>query len=140
MTFEVWAGGTVRRMIASAADLDALLDHLGGVRGDDGAALIVTILPVVAGADIDEIPGLEVAVGHPERAIVHWTAVTGLGSGYAIEPGVPPWPDVIGFDYNGQCYEYEPLQTAVTAATARRAALQYATTSQRPTCLRWPPR
>lgn len=137
MTFEVWAGGVMRRIVASGAEVDTVLADISVLRGDDDAPFMVTILPIVPGADIDEISGLEVAVGHPERSVVHWTAVTGHGSGYGVEPGVPPWPEIIAFDYGNQISCYLPDQTRVTAQTGRLAARQYVTTGERPTCLQW---
>ncbi|MBT8228366.1 MAG: hypothetical protein HKP61_18215 [Dactylosporangium sp.] len=95
----------------------------------------LTIIPVVEDAEFDELPGLEVGVGHPDRAFVHFTTADGLGSGHGAEPGAEPWPNTLAWDYSGQRTDYDPVKTRVTPAAARQAARQYVTTGQRPTCV-----
>ncbi len=138
MKCDVWFGRQDARPVSSVADLDEVLDEAETLRGDGGAALVVTIIPVVVGAQFDELPGLEIGLGHPDRAFIFFGTAEGVGSGYGVESGVEEWPTVIGWDYSGSWTDYEPAKTRVTSATAREAARQYVRTGQRPTCVEWP--
>ena len=112
-------------------DLDTLLAMLATVPGRYGAAHAVDLLP--AGA-VDG--GLQLGVGHPHRAFV--LALDAAG-GYAVEPGLEPWPEPIPFDCGHEVLDFKPAWTRVGPATAIMAAREYVRTGARPAWLWFDP-
>lgn len=137
MKYDVWYGRHGHQPVSSIGELDTVLDDAEQQHGDGGAPLVVTIIPVVDRAEVDELPGLEVGLGHPDRAFVFYSSADGHHTGYGIEPDVDEYPTNLGWDYSGQWTDYEPIKTRVTPATAREAARQYVATGKRPTHVQW---
>ena len=131
MTYLVTWGSDGERTVSTAEELSTVLDEVAPRRGKHGA-------PYLVGVYLDDgeefPPGVEVGLGHPDRAFVF---NLGPGGGYGYEPGLDAWPEDIVFDVGGQTADYHPDQTRLTPQAARQAALEYVRTGQRPTCVEW---
>jgi len=127
--------GQPRVSVNSVEDLDRLLDRLEHERGVDGAPYLVEI------ADEDNGDGfityhLQISVGHPERAALHFIGEPAGGIGH--EPGLATWTGgAVTFDENGEPTEYGADRLLATPATAREAAREYVQTRTRPRCVEW---
>src|SRR5689334_15219307 len=126
--FTVYWGLDNAVRIGSADELDALLRRLARAHRRR-TPYAIDLLP----AD-ERDGGLQLGIGHPERAFVLSLDQPG---GYAIEPGVAPWPDSIAFDCGYEVVEFKPEWTRVTAQAAMEAARRYASTGIRPANLRF---
>lgn len=116
--------------IASSADLDRLLVFLTTARGHEGAPYAIDLVPAGDGDG-----GLQIGVGHPERAFV----LCLRGGGYGIQPELDPWPEPIAFDCGHDVYDFKPAWTRVRPATAVRAAHEYIRTGALPDFLLFDP-
>lgn len=106
------------RSITTEAELRNLLDEIER----NATPTVVTIYP-----ENEEHDGLQIGVGHPDRAFVF--RVTAHG-GYDTQPNLGEWPARITFDYNGEPTDYAPADTRMTPDAARRAAYDYVRTAQ----------
>ncbi len=131
MRFTLYWGLDDTARINSVEDLDLHLTLLTRSRGRGRTPLAVDLLP--AGAHDG---GLQLGIGHPERAFV--LALDPPG-GYGMEAGVPPWPHPIAFDCGHEVIELKPDWTRVTARAAIEAARAYVRTGCRPTNLNFDP-
>src|SRR2546423_4534842 len=113
--------------ISTVEDLDIALSLVARSRRRARGPYVVDLLP--AGTCEG---GLQLGIGHPERAFVLDLHPSG---GYAIEPGVPAWREPIAFDCGREVVEFKPEWTRVTARAAIEAARRYAPTGPRPTKL-----
>ncbi|MDG4834113.1 Imm1 family immunity protein [Solwaraspora sp. WMMD1047] len=104
----------------STDDIDAVLDRI--------AAAGAYIVDVTAAGDDDA--GVQIGVGHPDRATV---LIFDDDGGYAYQPELPAWPEPIDFDYGGQSTSYPPSRTRITPANARHTIRTYLTTGNAPT-------
>ncbi len=125
--------GQPRVPVANVEELDRVLDRLEHERGVDGASYLVEI------ADEDSGDGfityhLQIGLGHPERASLHFIGEPAGGIGY--EPGLAPWTGgTVTFDENGEPAEYGPDQMRVSPKVAREAAREWVRTGVRPSCV-----
>jgi Immunity protein Imm1 len=125
--FTLYWGMDDSARINNVDDLDLQLTLLTRGRRRARTPYAVDLLP--AGAHDG---GLQFGVGHPERAFV--LALDPPG-GYAVEPGVAPWPEAIAFDYGHELVELKAEWTRVTAQAAIEAARHYVRTGTRPAML-----
>ncbi|HYS34462.1 MAG TPA: Imm1 family immunity protein [Pseudonocardiaceae bacterium] len=127
MRFTLYWGTDNTARINSVDDLDIHLTLLARSRGRARTPYAVDLLP----ADARD-GGLQLGIGHPERAFV---LALDRPSGYAVEPGVALWPGPIAFDCGHEVIELKPEWTRVTAEAAVEAARRYVRTGTRPTNL-----
>jgi hypothetical protein len=106
--------------IRAVEDLDNLLAILARANRRKRTPYAVDLLP--AGA---RDGGLQLGIGHPQRAFVLALEPPG---GYAVEPGVPAWHEPIAFDCGHEIVEFKPDWTRVSARAAVEAARQYVCT------------
>ncbi|MGI5215102.1 Imm1 family immunity protein [Plantactinospora sp. CA-290183] len=124
--YSLYWGADHTALVSAPADLDAVLDQIAST-----APHIVDVVP----DDNDDL-GLQIGVGHPDRAVL---LVFGIEGGYAYEPDLPPWPEPIDYDQGGQATTYIPERTRLTPGTARRAAHHYLLTGTPPADLQLDP-
>jgi hypothetical protein len=117
--------------IYDQADLRRLFGFLTSVRGRGGAPQAVDLLP----AGVEE-GGIQLGVGHPERAFVLALDATG---GYGVQSKLAPWPEPIEFDCGNEVVDFKPAWTRVTPADAIRAAHDYVRTGALPVWLTFDP-
>jgi hypothetical protein len=115
--------------ITTVEDLDIALTLVARSRRRARGPYVVDLLP--AGT---REGGLQLGIGHPERAFVLDLHPSG---GYATESGVPAWPEPIAFDCGREVVEFKPEWTRVTARAAIEAARRYVHTGARPRNLRF---
>jgi hypothetical protein len=113
--------------IYGQAQLRDLLAFLRSVPGRGGAPYAVDLLP----AGVPD-GGLQLGIGHPERAFV---LALDDGGAYAVQPHVAPWPEPIAFDCGNEVVDFKPSWTRVTPQDAIRAAYDYVRTGYRPAWL-----
>ncbi|MFI6779836.1 Imm1 family immunity protein [Micromonospora sp. NPDC050276] len=117
--YSVYWGADNTAQVSAPADLDAVLDQVAAQ-----GRHIVDVVP----DDNDDL-GLQIGVGHPDRAVL---LVFGVGGGYAYDARLAPWPEPIDYDQGGQVTTYVPAQTKLTPAKARHAAHHYLLTGTPP--------
>src|SRR2546423_10449993 len=100
--------------ICDQADLRRLFGFLTSVRGRGGAPQAVDLLPAGVGDG-----GIQLGVGHPDRAFVLALDATG---GYGVQSKLAPWPEPIAFDCGNEVVDFQPAWTRITPADAIRAA------------------
>jgi hypothetical protein len=122
-----WGRDNARR-ISTVADLEGLLSFLATLRGREGAPHGVDLLPAGAAAG-----GLQLGIGHPQRAFAIWLD----DAAYGIDDDLEAWPEPIGFDCGREVIDFKPAWTRVTPRLALQAAREYVLTGARPTCLRF---
>jgi hypothetical protein len=122
-----WGRDNARR-ISSVADLEGLLSFLATLRGREGAPHGVDLLPAGAAGG-----GLQLGIGHPQRAFAIWLD----DAAYGIDDDLEAWPEPIGFDCGREVIDFKPAWTRVTPRLALQAAREYVLTGVRPTCLRF---
>jgi len=128
--FTVYWGLDSAARVGSVEELDTLLGRLArACRRRTPYA--VDLLP----ADARD-GGLQLGVGHPERSFVLSLDRPG---GYAVEPGVRPWPESIAFDCGYEVVEFKPEWTRVSARGAVDAACRFVRTGLRPGNLHFDP-
>jgi hypothetical protein len=115
---------TNQAQVSNASELDRLLDTIEALRGDNGTPFAVTI---TADNDPDAHKAIQLGAGHPHRAFL---LLYGEPGGYAYQTDLPPWPEPIGFDLNGEATDYKPARTRITPETMRAAVHEYITTGQ----------
>jgi hypothetical protein len=119
--------------ITTVEDLDIALTLVARSRRRAGGPYVIDLLP--AGT---RDGGLQLGIGHPERGFVLDLHPSGGGpGGYAVEPGVPAWPEPITFDCGREMVEFKPEWTRVTARAVIDAARCYVRTGAPPTSLRF---
>jgi hypothetical protein len=101
------------------------------VRGRAGAPQAVDLLPAGVGEG-----GLQLGIGHPERAFV--LALDDAG-GFAVQSQVTPWAEPIAFDCGNEVIDFKPAWTRVMPDDVVRAAHDYVRTGARPTWLTFDP-
>ena len=117
-------------VVNTVAEADAAIDRVVAQTETEG-------IPFAAQIHRADAEGsLMVGLGHGSRAFVDWLMDAGHRQ-TAIEPGVEPQDEPIGFDVYGQWHERDPEETMVTPPTARRAIREYVNSGQRPTGLTW---
>lgn len=126
MNYLVSWGRDEEREVATAEEMDAVLREIAGER----TRVVVGVYRKDAGRWV----GMDVGIGHPERSFVFFNDRHG---GYGSEPGIEAWDGDISFDDGGRATDYHPEETRVLAETAMRAAQEYVTTGQQPTCVVW---
>lgn len=137
MSYRLYWGRGNQRTVTTIEDLDQVLDEIAGQRGKGGVPFMVDVLPAVDADDPTELPGLQLGIGHPDRAFVFYTDPDVSLLGYGHEPDLAEWDTDLSFDYGGTVTDYEPYKTRVTPTTVREAAREYVRTGQRPTCVTW---
>jgi hypothetical protein len=118
--------------ITSINELNGHLELLRGLCGRDGAPIAVDLVP--AGA---EPGGLQIGLGHPERAFV--LSLEPGGGAFAVQDDVPGWPEPIAFDVGNELVDFKPEWTRVRPLAVIEAARQYVRTGVRPTGLHFDP-
>jgi len=113
--------------VRSVDDLDDLLRTLARAHRRTRTAYAVDLLP----ADARD-GGLQLGIGHPERAFVLTLDPPGV---YAVQPGILPWHEPIAFDCGREIVEFKPEWTRVTTRAAVEAARHYVRTGTPPTNL-----
>jgi hypothetical protein len=131
-----WGRDNARR-ISTVAELEGLLSFLTTIHGRDGAPHGVDLLPAGAIGG-----GLQLGVGHPDRAFVVWLDAGGgtgpeAGGSYGIDDDLEAWPEPIGFDCGVEFVDFKPAWTRVTPRQALAAAREYVLTGAKPTLLRF---
>ena len=134
-TYDVQWGGNKRAAVTTVDELDQVIAEIEQQRGAGDTPFHVSIGVEDKDADPFEQGGLDVGIGHPDRAFAFW-AGEGPG-GYGQETGVPPTPEIIAFDLAGEWTQYYAEETQINAETAKVAAREYIATGRRPTCLEW---
>lgn len=135
----VWGRGHWRA-VDGVAELDAILADLTALPvGPQVVGLYPPrfLEPDFSLSELPGLPSLQLGIGHPTRGFLLWL---GPGHGLGYESELPPWPAgvrEIEFDYGGEPVHCDPHRAAVSPATVRDAALEYAATGTRPTCVRW---
>ncbi len=133
-TFTVeWGGHQVQ--VATVEDLDEVLDRAERDRNPDGLPYKIDLVLDGSGGEFGE-SGLQLGLGHPQRAFLMWFGEPGGGLGH--EAGLAPWTGgLLSFDYGGVPTEDGPERLGLSPAMARQAAREFLRTGQRPTCVRW---
>jgi hypothetical protein len=120
--------------INTVAELDDVLDRVTRQATDEQLPYGVQVhQPGRNGA-------VMLGIGHPERAFLDWldrSEPYGRANRYAVEPGVSPTSEPIGFDIYGDWSERYPERTRVTPAGVREAAREYVRTGTQPTNVSW---
>src|SRR2546421_6066894 len=96
-----WGRDNARR-ISSVADLEGLLSFLATLRGREGAPHGVDLLPAGAAGG-----GLQLGIGHPQRAFAIWLD----DAAYGIDDDLEAWPEPIGFDCGREVIDFKPAWT-----------------------------
>jgi hypothetical protein len=117
--------------VSTIEELDAVLDRVAAEAA--ASPQLLDIYP--AGWSGLVPPGLQLGIGHPDRATVVYADAD--GSAYGFDPALPEWPEPISFDYGGQWTELDPKRTRVTPEAARQAAREYVEVGERPTSVEW---
>lgn len=138
MTYIVGQGRRTdyRQPVSSVEELDAALDYLTEKARREGTSFNVGVARQGDRGKYHFV-GFDIGIGHPERSFF-WVYGTPDSTGYAFQPELSQWPEEIVFDVGGQASWYEPARTRVTPAVARKAAREFFTTEQLPTCVSWP--
>ena len=116
--------------VSTPEELDATLDR---AVSESEHPVLVDIYP----ADWTGLvpPGLQLGLGHPERAILVYADAE--GSAYAMDPALPDWPESIAFEYGGQPSDVDPHRLRMTPKAARAGAREYVETGERPGGVAW---
>ena len=120
--YSVYWGADNTIEVSAPDELDVVLDRIAS----EGPH-IVDVVP-----DGNDDVGLQIGVGHPDRAVL---LLFGTDGGYAHQPDLPLWADPIDFDYGGQATTYPSAHTRVTPLTARHATHEYLSTGAPPSGL-----
>jgi hypothetical protein len=121
--------------VSAVAELDAVLDRVEASRDNDGYPFKVGIF--AEGIRHGPLPvGVEITLGHPERASVFYVGPDGTASAY--DPDTPPWSSgPVWFNANGVPTDYGPDRLRLTPKQAREAAREFVRTGKRPGNARW---
>ncbi|GIJ50020.1 hypothetical protein Val02_69060 [Virgisporangium aliadipatigenens] len=121
--------------VSTVDDLDTVLDRVAASRDEDGYGYKAGIF--ADGATFGPFPvGIEITLGHPDRASVLYTGPEGVGIGY--DPALPPWENgPLWFNYNGVPTDYVADRLRLTPTQARDAVREFVQTGKRPTNIEW---
>lgn len=121
--------------VSTVEELDAVLDQVAASRDADGYSYKVGVF--ADDAAVGPLPiGLEITLGHPERASVLYIGPDGTGIGY--HPDTPAWDgEPVWFNASGVPTDYGPDRLRLTPAQARHAAREFVRTGHRPTTVCW---
>lgn len=120
--------------VTSVAELDEVLDRVAQQASEEQLPYGVQI------HQSDRNGAVMLGIGHPDRSFLDWldrSEPHGRANRYAVEPGLPPVTEAIGFDLYGDWSERYPERTRVTPAGARKAAREYLRTGTQPTSVSW---
>jgi hypothetical protein len=122
-----------RLMVSTGAELDAVLDRVQQRGVPQMVELYHSDDP---NAPAWQTAGLQVGLGHGERAFVWFT--DGAGAAFGYEDDLAELAHPITFDYGGVPTSYTSEQTRVRPVTARKAAHEFLRGGTRPGCVSWP--
>lgn len=124
--------------IATVDELDAFLDTVAATGQQYGIQIaqgtITQWEPANKNDARDELPILELGIGHPERSYLIYY---GEPFGWGINHDLPELAEHLAYNGGGESEERNPRRTRVSIDQAREAAREFIKTGQRPTNVDW---